>query len=124
MTEFGTYVLKYKAPKGSGESKVKMTIGAEATVTEMLAFFADFLRGSGYVFDGDIVIDNPREPLTCENHWNNFWEDDGNSVVGNPWNVRYDTPTYIGLSVHGGMGEDHLSFSYVTTPFSSNPTFS
>jgi hypothetical protein len=26
--------------------------------------------------------------------------------------------------VLGGMGEDHLSFSYVTTPFSSNPTFS
>ena len=85
MTEFGTYVLKYKAPKGSGESKVKMTIGAEATVTEMLAFFADFLRGSGYVFDGDIVIDNPREPLTCENHWNSFWEEDGISMTGNPY---------------------------------------
>ena len=51
MTEFGKYVLKYKAPKGSGESKVKMEITSEATLPKMLEFFTDFLKATGYVID-------------------------------------------------------------------------
>ena len=115
MTEFGTYVLKYKAPKGSGESKVKMSISAEATVTEMLAFFSDFLRGSGYVFDGDIVIDIPREPLSfCENSWNSFWEEDGFSMTGNPYasndtiSIGSTSPTYSTSDYFMSTGNDNI----------------
>ena len=97
MTEFGKYVLRYKAPKGSGESKVKMVIGSEATLPDMLQFFADFLRASGYVFDGDIVIDNPRESLTCEKHWDNFWG--GDTVIP------------------GSAGTDTISFGNTKPPY-------
>jgi hypothetical protein len=77
-----------------------MEIGSEATLPEMLEFFADFLRASGYVFDGDIVIDNPREPLTCEKHWDNFWAEDGISMTGNP-----------------SPGSDTISFGCITPSF-------
>ena len=128
MKEYGKYTLKYKPPAGAGETKIKMEIPSCATLDEMIAFFGDFLTAAGYVVLGELVVKDdakPEKPVVCERHWDNFWEDDGNSVVGNPWSVRYhEQPTYIGSGVRGGMGEDHLSFSPVSTPFSSNPIFS
>jgi hypothetical protein len=52
MLEFGKYTLKYKPPTGAAESKVKMEITSEATLPQMLEFFTDFLKASGYVIDG------------------------------------------------------------------------
>ena len=52
MSEFGKYTLKYKPPKGAAETKVKMEISAEAAIPELLIFFEDFMRASGYIIDG------------------------------------------------------------------------
>ena len=52
MQEFGKYTLKYKPPKGAAETKVKMEISAEAAIPELLVFFEDFMRASGYIIDG------------------------------------------------------------------------
>jgi len=52
MQEFGKYTLKYKPPNGAGETKVKMEITAEVAIPELLVFFEDFMRASGYVIDG------------------------------------------------------------------------
>jgi hypothetical protein len=52
MQEFGKYTLKYKPPKGAAETKVKMEISAEAAIPELLIFFEDFMRASGYIIDG------------------------------------------------------------------------
>jgi hypothetical protein len=52
MLEFGKYTLKYKPPKGAAETKVKMEITSEASISELLVFFEDFMRASGYVIDG------------------------------------------------------------------------
>ena len=73
MVEFGKYTLKYTPPKGADESKIKMSIPASATLSEMLEFFEMFLLGAGYVFEGSLVIENP-DALVCEKHWDKFWE--------------------------------------------------
>jgi hypothetical protein len=52
MQEFGKYTLKYKPPKGAAETKVKMEISSEAAIPELLVFFEDFMRASGYIIDG------------------------------------------------------------------------
>ena len=82
MTEFGTYVLKYKAPKGSGESKVKMEITSEATIPQMLEFFTDFLKASGYCIDEDRELVFERK---APDFSQNFWAEDGISMTGNPY---------------------------------------
>ena len=51
MLEFGKYTLKYKPPQGCTESKVKMEITSEATLPQMLEFFTDFLKATGYLID-------------------------------------------------------------------------
>jgi hypothetical protein len=53
MLEFGKYTLKYKPPQGCTESKVKMETSSEATLPQMLEFFTDFLKASGYCIDDD-----------------------------------------------------------------------
>jgi hypothetical protein len=52
MQEFGKYTLKHKPPKGAAETKVKMEITSEVAIPELLVFFEDFMRASGYVIDG------------------------------------------------------------------------
>jgi hypothetical protein len=52
MLEFGKYTLKYKPPKGAGETKIKMEISSEVAIPELLVFFEDFMRAAGYFIEG------------------------------------------------------------------------
>lgn len=56
MFEFGRYRLVYDPPIDSVDAEVKMTISAEASLPQMLDFFATFLRASGYIFEGELEI--------------------------------------------------------------------
>ena len=62
MSEFGKYTLKYKPPKGAAETKVKMEITSEVAIPELLVFFEDFMRASGYVIDGKKLSLEPETP--------------------------------------------------------------
>jgi hypothetical protein len=47
-----------------------MSISSEANLSDMAAFFTDFLRATGYVFDGELQIVSSDETLD-----NNFWRE-------------------------------------------------
>lgn len=40
-----------------------------------------------------------------------YWEDDGFSIVGNPGTASSDTININGTHLPGGMGDDHITFS-------------
>ena len=40
-----------------------------------------------------------------------YWEEDGFSVVGNPGTASPDTIVFGGSALPGGMGNDHITFS-------------
>ena len=76
MVEFGKFVLKYKPHAGADEPKLKMTISSEATLPEMINFFERFLQNAGYDLDNrSLVLAEDLGPVTCERHWDEFWED-------------------------------------------------
>jgi hypothetical protein len=102
MLEFGKYILKYKPPQGCTESKVKMEITSEATLPQMLEFFTDFLRASGYVIDEnkELVFERKAPDFSQD-----FWEEDGVSLTGNP-NASGDT-VISGTGVPGGLAADY-----------------
>ena len=56
MVEFGKHIIKYKPPAGAEESKVKMSIPADAGLSQMLEFFEQYLRGAGYFFEGSLGL--------------------------------------------------------------------
>ena len=122
MTVFGTYQLSYKPPAGSTEASIDMSISSEANLSEMLSFFGDFLRAATYPLDQDheLVIERMAPDFGDQS----FWEDDGVSMVGNPWGVTYGSSdlgiVYIGSGLQGAMGEDHISFSPVRSGFSNS----
>ena len=105
MAEFGKYTLKYKPPTGAAESKVKMEITSEATLPQMLEFFTDFLKASGYCIDDDkeLVFERKAPDFSQD-----FWAEDGFSVTGNP-TASGDTITF-GSCLPGGLGNDVISF--------------
>jgi hypothetical protein len=100
MLEFGKYTLKYKPPQGCTESKVKMEITSEATLPQMLEFFTDFLKASGY------VIDENKE-LVFERKAPDF------SSVSDEWNAD---PAYVDsfwggdTVIPGSAGTDVITF--------------
>jgi hypothetical protein len=104
MTEFGKYVLKYKAPKGSGESKVKMEITSEATLSQMLEFFTDFLKASGYIIDEDreLVFERKAPDFRYET---DEWGPSGTSFWGG------DTV------ITGSAGADTIAFGNIKPPY-------
>ena len=79
MLEFGKYTLKYKPPQGCTESKVKMEITSEATLPQMLDFFTDFLKASGYCIDDDreLVFERKAPDFNQD-----FWSEDGFPIPG------------------------------------------
>jgi len=99
-----------------------MSINSEANLTEMLSFFGDFLRAATYPLDQDHELDIGRVAPDFGDQ--SFWEDDGVSMVGNPWGVTYGSSdlgiAYIGSGLQGAMGEDHLSFSPVRSGFGNS----
>ena len=94
MQEFGKYTLKYKPPKGAAETKVKMEITSEAAIPELLVFFEDFMRASGYVIDG--------KKLSLEREVPDFSFLDNVSDFG----TSYPGPAWAdsGASYWGGLG--------------------
>jgi hypothetical protein len=59
MNPFGKYSVSYTPSDDPCEYlqvAVQMSISSEAALPDMLNFFADFLRASGYVFDGELEI--------------------------------------------------------------------
>jgi len=49
-----------------------------------------------------------------------FWENDGNSLTGNPFYFS-DSITFSKSSVNGSFGNDHIIFKNPTTTISDNP---
>jgi hypothetical protein len=61
MTSFGKYTVSYTPsndPTDYLQTSVQMSISSEANLSDMAAFFTDFLRASGYVFEGALEIVN------------------------------------------------------------------
>lgn len=128
MDSFGRYVLQYQPGNDDTEYLqvgIQMNISAEATLADMTAFFDSFLKAAGYYYDGElqIVEDKPKqktyeicEPAspTARINWENsqdFWDEDGHSLTGNPWIAT------VGSGMLGGLGEDHLCLK---TSFGNN----
>jgi hypothetical protein len=61
MSDFGRYSLCFEPPNKTWgyhiEPDVRMSISAEADLDQMCDFFESFLRASGYIFDGTVVIE-------------------------------------------------------------------
>jgi hypothetical protein len=116
MITFGTYRLTYTPPEetfGSVESTVDMSISSEADLNDMLGFFEDFLRATGYQLGNSIL--QLEEPPALNSSNQDFWEDDGVSLVGNPWTATLGNYgksdqgiVFTGTRLPGG--DDHLSF--------------
>ncbi len=59
MNPYGQYAVSYTPSDDPCEYlqvAVQMSISSEATLPDMLNFFTDFLRATGYVFDGELEI--------------------------------------------------------------------
>ena len=96
MATFGTYRLSYEPPAGSTEANIDMSISAEANLSDMLSFFGDFLRAATYPLDQGHELSIERKAPDFGNT-QDFWEDDGVSLLGNP--------------IPGGDANDTLFFS-------------
>jgi hypothetical protein len=116
MFEFGRYSLSYQPPEGCVEAEVDMSISSEATLPQMLELFESFLKASGYVFDGSLVIEEPEviekeSPTFCNNSWSDFWNEDGMSVTGNPAagpdTINFGAAQFAGM--WGGMKDDTIT---------------
>jgi hypothetical protein len=117
MSSFGVYRLSYEPPSWgtvSCESTVDMSISGEADIPQMLDFFESFLKAVGYILDGKEIelVDKQSTPATFSR---DIWDDDGVSLVGNPWAATMnsqiqDSMVYVGSGLKGAEGDDHLSF--------------
>ena len=59
MNPYGRYTVCYEPSDDPAEylrTSIQMSISSEATLRDMAAFFTDFLRASGYVFEGALGI--------------------------------------------------------------------
>ena len=59
MDPYGRYTLSYIPSNDPAEylqTSVQMSISSEASLSDMAGFFTDFLRASGYVFEGALEI--------------------------------------------------------------------
>ena len=96
MTTFGTYRLSYEPPAGSIDASIDMSISAEANLSDMLSFFETFLRAATYPLDPEHELGIERKAPDFGSS-QDFWEDDGVSLLGNP--------------IPGGDANDTLFFS-------------
>lgn len=59
MNSFGRYSVSYTPSNDPAEylqTSVQMSISSEANLSDMAAFFTDFLHAAGYVFDGALEV--------------------------------------------------------------------
>ena len=101
MLEFGKYTLKYKPPQGCTESKVKMEITSEATLPQMLEFFTDFLKATGYLIDENKELVFERKAPDFSNIIG------GNMPVYSPCG---DTGAFNDTVIPGSTGTDVITF--------------
>lgn len=109
MNSLGRYVLQYQPADEIDNCNylqvgIQMTISDEATVNDMVDLFDAFLKASGYVYDGQLKIVEEDKTKPVFNSSQDFWDEDGVSLVGNSWLAT------AGSGLCGGSGEDHLSF--------------
>jgi hypothetical protein len=52
MYEFGRYRLTYEPPSDAIEAEVSMSISSEATLSQMIELFQNFLSAQGYLQEG------------------------------------------------------------------------
>lgn len=98
METSGKYTVSYTPSNDPHEYlqvAVEMSISSEATLSDMAAFFTDFLRASGYVFDGELSIKSDKTETTNTPD-QDFWFNDGFSFVGS--------------GMLGGASADTISF--------------
>lgn len=55
MNDFGRYRLTYEPPSDALEADITMSISSDANLPQLLEFFGDFLRATGYVGPEDIL---------------------------------------------------------------------
>ena len=85
---------------------------------------SDSIEHSKYYYEYDRNDPNRKFPMydqysvksgissATESDWNDFWENDGNSLVGNPYPSEGKDSIYIGPTrVPGALGEDHITFN-------------
>jgi hypothetical protein len=112
METSGKYTVSYTPSNDPVEylqTSIQMSISSEATLSDMAAFFTDFLRASGYVFDGALNVVPEEEKVPNITSDQDFWFNDGFSLTGNPtWSP--DTICFSGSGLPGGMGNDVITF--------------
>jgi hypothetical protein len=102
MNSYGRYTVTYEPSDDPCEYlqvAVQMSISSEATLPDMVNFFTDFLRASGYVFDGELKLVNDEEnasPVSGSYSDDYFFS-----------NVGADT---VSVAFAGGSGGDVISF--------------
>ena len=72
MVEFGRYEICYIPPGNQVEATIKHTISSEATLEEMFVFFDNFLKAVGYVFEGDLALNETQseeEYFDSKQYW-------------------------------------------------------
>lgn len=116
MNSSGRYVLQYQPSNEIDNCNylqvgIQMTISDEATINDMIDLFDAFLKASGYVYNGQLKIVEEDKFESQSYIPQDFWDDDGTSLVGNPWVAT------AGSRLRGGSSEDHLSFH---TSFGNN----
>lgn len=100
------------------DPSISMKMSAEANIDQMLDFFESFLRAAGYQLDGKSLTlqeDKPMvsfETASTEGNKYDFWEDDGISMVGNPWMATLGSrdSVIVGSGLFGAEDEDRLLF--------------
>lgn len=73
MNPFGRYTVSYTPSDDPSEYlqvSTQMTISGEAALPDMLNFFTDFLRASGYVFEGELEVVSGEEKATFSSEVN------------------------------------------------------
>lgn len=97
MISYGEYQLSYTPPERGIESRITMSISAEANLDQMLEIFLNFLRASGYfiapdatleIVEGDEPEKAPAEKLEEIYHAPRYWSG------GYPVSVAGDTITF------------------------------
>jgi hypothetical protein len=95
MNPYGRYTVSYTPSDDPCEYlqvSTQMSISGEASLPDMLNFLTDFLRASGYVFEGELEIVTGEEKATFNSETNP------------------DDYFFGGAGVVGGVGNDVISF--------------
>ena len=94
-SEFGVYRVSYTPTSDYDtayvEPTINMSISGEANLDQMLSFFDSFLKASGYVYEGNLEVVEPKKSKL-----------DNTISVGEPRHGFYPSPWY-GSTVASGI---------------------